>query len=145
MNPLHLLCLGMIALLGAAAIPTHAQTPYAGPDGKRWAPPVPAEIPAPNFSDHFGSHGVGHAEHHDIYKLWHPPRNPNTSCCSNADCRPTRAFVDPDGQWHAWNGNAWLSVPRDRVLPTDYARDGRTHLCEKEGFIYCFTPADPKI
>lgn len=89
-----------------------------------------------------GQLGDGHAQMHDTYKNWHPPLNPASSCCSNADCRPTRAYVDDDRHWHAWNGSRWLIVPPERVLPTDYAGDGRSHLCEKEGQIYCFTPAE---
>jgi hypothetical protein len=89
-----------------------------------------------------GDHGDGHAQMHDIYQHWHPPLNPGTSCCNNADCRPTRAYVDNDGYWRAWNGVAWLLVPQERVLPSDYAGDGRSHLCEKVGFIYCFTPGE---
>jgi hypothetical protein len=89
-----------------------------------------------------GAHGDGHAERHDIYKGWHPPQNPNTSCCNNADCRPTRAFVDAEGSWRAFNGSVWVRIPRDRVLPTNLAGDGRNHLCEKEGFVYCFVPGE---
>ena len=36
-----------------------------------------------------GKHGDSHAQMHDIYQHWHPPLNPGTSCCNNADCRPT--------------------------------------------------------
>lgn len=93
-------------------------------------------------ADYSGRHGDGHAEMHDIYKLWTPPLNPNTSCCDNSDCRPTRAFVDDDGHWRAWNGVLWLQVPQDRVLPPNHAGDGRSHLCEKEQFIYCFAPGE---
>ncbi|MDP2377805.1 hypothetical protein [Reyranella sp.] len=95
-----------------------------------------------------GAHGDGHAQQHDIYKDWHPPGNPETSCCSAAkpdgsgDCRPTRAFVDDDGNWRAWNGVMWLIVPPERILPPNYAGDGRSHLCEKEQYIYCFTPGE---
>jgi hypothetical protein len=95
-------------------------------------------------ADHIGQHGAGHAEMHDVYKAWHPPDNPKTSCCNNADCRPTRAYVDENGTWRAWNGLLWLVVPPDRVLPTDLAGDGRSHLCENAGYIYCFTPAPPR-
>lgn len=97
-----------------------------------------------------GAHGDGHAQQHDIYKNWSPPNNPGTSCCSaekpdgSGDCRPTRAFVDEDGNWQAWNGRVWLVVPPDRILPPNYAGDGRSHLCEREQFIYCFSPAEPK-
>lgn len=93
-------------------------------------------------ADYSGRHGDGHAEMHDIYKLWTPPQNPNTSCCDNSDCRPTRAFVDDEGHWRAWNGVLWLQVPQDRVLPPNHAGDGRSHLCEKEQFIYCFAPGE---
>jgi hypothetical protein len=89
-----------------------------------------------------GEHGDGHAGMHDIYKNWHTPMNSRVSCCNNADCRPTRAYVDEDGNWHAWNGSNWLLVPDERLLPTDYAGDGRSHLCEQGGFIYCFTPGE---
>ena len=33
-----------------------------------------------------GEHGDGHLQMHDIYRHWHPPLNPNTSCCNDADC-----------------------------------------------------------
>jgi hypothetical protein len=89
-----------------------------------------------------GEHGDGHAAMHDIYKNWHPPGNPGTSCCNNADCRPTRAFVDDEGHWRAWNGSAWLLIPQERVLPANFAGDGRSHICEKQGFVYCFTPGE---
>jgi hypothetical protein len=91
-----------------------------------------------------GLHGDGHAQMHHVYKHWHPPQNANTSCCDDSDCRPTRAYVDDDGQWRAWNGARWLLVPSDRVLPMDFARDGRSHICEKLDFIYCFAPGSPK-
>jgi hypothetical protein len=93
-------------------------------------------------ADYSGRHGDGHAQMHDIYKLWTPPLNPNTSCCDDSDCRPTRAFVDDEGHWRAWNGAMWLQVPQDRVLPPNHAGDGRSHLCEKEQFIYCFAPGE---
>jgi len=97
-----------------------------------------------HVSDHIGRHGLGHSEMHDVYKAWHPPNNPKTSCCNNSDCRPTRAYVDDQGNWRAWNGVLWLEIPSDRVLPTDLAGDGRSHLCENAGHIYCFTPAPPR-
>jgi hypothetical protein len=84
------------------------------------------------------------AKAHDPYTGWRVPNNPAVSCCNNADCRPTRAYVDEEGRWRAWNGAMWLIVPADRVLPTDFAGDGRSHLCEKDGFTYCFSPASPR-
>jgi hypothetical protein len=91
-----------------------------------------------------GRHGDGHAQMHDVYKGWHPPNNSKTSCCNDSDCRPTRAYVDPEGRWRAWNGMRWLVIPPERILPTDFAGDGRSHLCEKEEFIYCFAPGPPR-
>lgn len=92
---------------------------------------------------------VPKARAHDIYKGWSPPNNPKTSCCNaqtpdnpTGDCRPTRAYLHDDGRWRAWNGAIWLIVPPDRMLPTDYAGDGRSHLCEKGEYIYCFSPGD---
>lgn len=79
---------------------------------------------------------------HDIYQNWHPPLNPGTSCCNNSDCRPTRAYLGNDGLWRALIDGRWLTVPREVVLPTDYAKDGRSHVCEKEGHFYCFTPGE---
>jgi hypothetical protein len=84
------------------------------------------------------------ARGHDIYRGWSPPGNPKTSCCNDADCRPTRAYLGDDGLWRAWNGQTWLVVPPDRVLPTDLAGDGRSHLCEQGSFIYCFSPGQPR-
>jgi hypothetical protein len=96
----------------------------------------------PSARPQSGGHGEGHEQMHDIYKSWHPPNYPSSSCCNNADCRPTRAFVDGEGRWRAWNGSTWLVVPRDRVLPTNYAGDGRSHLCERNELIFCFVPGD---
>ncbi len=93
-------------------------------------------------TERFGAHGVGHAQGHDIYKKWSPPNNPGTSCCDNSDCRPTKADIDKDGHWLACNGTRWLRVPRERVLAPNLAGDGRSHLCEKDEFIYCFTPGE---
>ena len=86
----------------------------------------------------------GPAHGHGPYTDWRQPNNPSVSCCNDADCRPTRAFIDDDGNWEAWNGTAWLVVPWDRILATDMAHDGRSHLCEVNGYIYCFSPAEPK-
>ena len=118
--------LGVVFVLAAAIAPAHAQSANTEHQHEQYS----------------GQHGDGHAQMHNIYKDWHPPLNPKTSCCNNSDCRPTRAFVDDTGQWRAWNGIAWLPVPSERVLPEDYAGDGRSHLCEKEGFIYCFSPGE---
>ncbi|MEI8154996.1 MAG: hypothetical protein WCG92_25980 [Hyphomicrobiales bacterium] len=48
---------------------------------------------------------------HDPYSTWTSPDNPNLSCCNDADCRPTRAYLVDDGLWRAWDGIVWLTVP----------------------------------
>ena len=91
-----------------------------------------------------GAHGDGHAQGHDVYKHWRAPDNEHLSCCNNEDCRPTRAYMGDDGLWRAWDGLSWLTVPAGRVLPTDFAGDGRSHLCERSGAVLCFTPGQPR-
>jgi len=83
---------------------------------------------------------------HDIYggPEWRVPNNPAVSCCDNTDCRATRAYMGDDGLWRAWTGTKWLTVPLSVMLPTDLAKDGRAHLCEKMDHIYCFSPSEPK-
>ena len=77
-----------------------------------------------------------------------PARGARLGACVGADHAASVGFQsvpdDQDGQWRAWNGLRWLVVPSERVLPTDFAGDGRSHLCEKQDFIYCFTPAPPR-
>ena len=81
---------------------------------------------------------------HGPYSDWTAPDNPALSCCNDSDCRPTRAYMGDDGLWRAWDGINWLTIPPGRVLPTDYAGDGRNHLCEKMGAVYCFSPGQPR-
>jgi hypothetical protein len=76
---------------------------------------------------------------HDPYTGWMRPGT-TMSCCNKDDCRPTRAYLGDDGIWRAWDGDKWLLIPAHALLPTDYAKDGRSHLCEKNGMIFCFTP-----
>lgn len=84
------------------------------------------------------------ARAHDPYSGWKQPDSPSVSCCDDTDCRPTRAYMGDDGLWRAWDGVAWLTIPASKVLPTDFAKDGRNHLCEKMGAVYCFTPGQPR-
>lgn len=91
-----------------------------------------------------GRHGDGHAAMHDQYREWTQPDN-GVSCCHDEDCRPTRAYRDEDGQWHAWDGKRWVAIPPNKLLPTDKAGDGRNHLCERWGTVYCFSPTSPRI
>ncbi len=100
---------------------------------------------SPQSHSQSGMHGDGHAEFHHLYKSWRTPGNPAVSCCHDEDCRPTKAKQDEDGNWLAWNGYKWLRVPHRALMPPNVAGDGRSHICERQGFVYCFTPAEPKI
>ena len=88
---------------------------------------------------------IGRADAHDIYSDWQRP-DVGGSCCNAADCRPTRAFLGDDGRWRAWDGRGWLVVPPSKLLPTDKAGDGRSHLCAApDGRVFCFSPTSPKF
>lgn len=78
------------------------------------------------------------ARSHEPYTEWKQPGT-SVSCCDNKDCRPTRAYLGDDGLWRAWDGVRWLTVPREKMLPPDFAGDGRNHLCEMNGIVFCFT------
>lgn len=87
------------------------------------------------------------ARAHDIYSgpEWRVPGSPGVSCCNGTDCRPTRAYMGEDGLWRAWSGYKWITVPADRVLPTDLAKDGRSHLCASlDDYVFCFSPGQPR-
>lgn len=90
-----------------------------------------------------GQRGVGHAENHDWYGKLRRPDN-GGSCCNNKDCRPTRAYVDDDGNWRAQIDGKWVPVPKDVVLNTR-APDGNSHICTNDlGIIRCFIGGEPK-
>lgn len=75
---------------------------------------------------------------HPPYEHWRIPTT-GGSCCSDRDCRPTRARMDADGRWEAWDGWRWLPVPPLSVLSIP-SPDGRSHLCEANGAVFCFLP-----
>lgn len=89
-----------------------------------------------------GNHGDGHGEMHEIYKGWQSPQG--YSCCSEQDCRPTRAYLDEHGHWQAIVDGRWLVMPDDRVLRIP-SPDGRSHVCATPGAaptIRCFVPGE---
>lgn len=75
---------------------------------------------------------------HEPYSQWRIPTT-GGSCCNDRDCRPTRARQDMDGRWEAWDGWRWLPVPPLSMLPIE-SPDGRSHLCESNGAVFCFVP-----
>ena len=97
-----------------------------------------------------GTHGHGHAENHDWYQELKQPGT-GFSCCNGTsngvegDCRPTRAYLNDDGNWHALIDGRWIPVP-PRVVLKKLAPDGNSHICaSKAGLIYCFIGGSPKI
>ena len=97
-----------------------------------------------------GRHGEGHAENHDWYQQLKQPGT-GYSCCNGTingvegDCRPTRAYLNDDGQWYALLNGRWVLVP-PRVVLQKLAPDGSSHICaSKSGMIYCFLGGSPKI
>jgi hypothetical protein len=97
-----------------------------------------------------GRHGQGHAENHDWYQQLKQPGT-GFSCCNGTtngvegDCRPTRAYLNDDGNWYALLDGRWIPVP-PRVVLKQLAPDGSSHICaSKSGLIYCFLGGSPKI
>jgi hypothetical protein len=101
-------------------------------------------------NDAAGRHGQGHAENHDWYQQLKQPGT-GFSCCNGTtngvegDCRPTRAYLNDDGNWYALLDGRWVPVP-PRVVLKQLAPDGSSHICaSKSGLIYCFLGGSPKI
>ncbi len=107
-----------------------------------------------------GAYGCNHAQDHEQFKTWHREEHtdsdgithPGMSCCNEHDCRPTRAYQDQEGNWHAWLGRRWAKVPPEAMLKTDILGTGRSYVCAPQGAeiyeappIYCFSPAQPRI
>ena len=101
-----------------------------------------------------GHHGHGHTANHDWYEKLKRPGT-TSSCCNGSqilpggeliegDCRPTRAWQEPDGSWTAMLDGKPVHVP-PRVVLKDLAPDGRSHICaNKSGMIFCFIGGSPK-
>jgi hypothetical protein len=99
--------------------------------------------PIPTARAQEGWQGVGHAQHHEWYRGLIQPAT-GLSCCDSRDCRPTRAYVDHHGWWHAMLNGRWKRVPPETVLNT-VAPDGNSHICaDAEGHIHCFVGGVPK-
>ena len=98
-----------------------------------------------------GGHGHGHAENHNMYEDWKRP-DVGGSCCNaqsaddpDGDCRPTTAYIGDDGRWRARikpGPSGFVVVPPNKIL--NRAADGRCHICERLGAVFCFQPCDPK-
>lgn len=95
-------------------------------------------VPWPTWAQH-----RGHAEHHDWYRQLLTPQG--YSCCNGdtptkpGDCRPVQARPRDDGQWEAFFGGRWQTVPPDRILPDRLNRVPlHAHICEQDGYVRCF-------
>lgn len=108
-----------------------AQQPYGG--GHQEHQKVPSSEP-------YGAPlGGGHVEHHSWYERLKTPQG--YSCCNNADCRPVRSILLPDGGYQVFIRGRWLPVPPERVLPGWMNwQPLYSHVCEQDGYIRCFLP-----
>ena len=88
------------------------------------------------------------AHGHDIYHGW--TAWDGGSCCSErkevdgyvtGDCRPARAVQDMDGNWIAYSDGKEYRIPPQAVRPIK-SPDGRSHICEMHGHIFCFVPGE---
>jgi hypothetical protein len=89
------------------------------------------------------------AQAHDQYKDW--KAWDGGSCCSErvehpnghvtGDCRPVRATQDMDGNWIAYERGKEYRIPPQAIRPIQ-SPDGRSHLCEMHGHIFCFVPGE---
>jgi len=96
----------------------------------------------PAFSQtHDGQHGVGHETWHDTFYSKLIRQDTRTSCCSNADCRPTESRMIGD-HYEVKVDGAWTPVPKETILHIE-APDGGAHVCAprqigaNRGTIYC--------
>lgn len=85
---------------------------------------------------------------HDQYGDWKQP-DTGQSCCNErkehdghvtGDCRPTAAWQDGEGIWWVRANGQNISVPPNKILPR--RPDGRCHICEMHGIVFCFAPCD---
>jgi hypothetical protein len=85
-------------------------------------------------------HPPADAEIHDkFYSTWERPDQPGVSCCNKQDCAPAEARM-VNGQWQARHiGQAtWLPIPESKIERRRDSPDGRNHLCEAYGMVFCF-------
>jgi len=83
----------------------------------------------------------GHRENHDWYKGLSGPGG--GSCCSGdevrGDCRVAQAHQRDDGFWEVFIHGGWVIVPPSTILADRLNRQPlQSHICEREGYIYCF-------
>lgn len=78
------------------------------------------------------------ARAHDPYRDWTNPKT-GINCCHQRDCRPARAYLDPDdGLWRALLNGRWVVVPGNAVIDRK-THDGNSHICADQwGNILCF-------
>jgi hypothetical protein len=95
-------------------------------------------VPVAFAADHH--HPPQHAEiHAKFYSEWMRPDQPNVSCCSDKDCAPAEARR-VGGEWQARHigTETWFPIPDTKIERRRDSPDGRNHLCELAGMVFCF-------
>jgi hypothetical protein len=85
-------------------------------------------------------HPPEHADiHSKFYQDWERPDQPGVSCCSDKDCAPAEARM-VNGKWQAKRATdaTWIDVPEAKIERRRDSPDGRNHLCEAYGMVFCF-------
>lgn len=117
------------------------------------AAPVQAEE---RLGDHGYLHASGHLSGGENYEDWMQPDSPEIGCCSNEDCRPTKAEYR-NGEWWVILDGEWVQVPKNKILDGTSTTE-LAHVCapvyvppeqrdssadsygaySEKGTIYCF-------
>jgi len=96
-------------------------------------------------ADYGGYGGPGHPEIYDWYRDLKQPGSAHPCCNGDrpgfvGDCRPTRAYIDDDGRWHATLDGQWVPVP-PRVILDQKSPDGVSHSAPTHLASYAFFAA----
>ena len=100
-------------------------------------------------ADYGGYGSDGHPEIYDWYRDLKQPGSVHPCCNGDrpgfiGDCRPTRAYIDDDGLWHAVLDGEWVVIP-PRVVLSQKSPDGASHICANGSGILCFLGGSPKF
>lgn len=80
------------------------------------------------------------AQAHDIYTNWKIPGS-TTSCCNDRDCAETEARFERGQSFAKTRGGEWIAIP-PRSIIREPNPTGKAHLCEMNGYVFCFLPPE---